>query len=124
MECARRARLRAAGVARPVLHEPVWNGHVRRVRVRAPAWDILRTFYKGTTKHHVIRRIHFVTPDVAIVDIDNQVRGVRAMPAGVVVPRDGIVKTQLMEVLVRRGEDGGSRLITTWLSRRRIEPVE
>jgi len=65
--------------------------------------QILATFYKGTTKHHAIRRIRFVTPDVAIVDIDNEVRGVKAMPAGIVVPPDGIVKTGLMEVFVRRG---------------------
>ena len=65
--------------------------------------EILSTFYKGTTKHHSIRRIRFVTPDVAIVDIDNEVRGVKAMPPGIVVPPDGVVKTQLMEVFVRRG---------------------
>jgi uncharacterized protein (TIGR02246 family) len=65
---------------------------------------ILATFYKGTTKHHAIRRIRFVTPDVAIVDIDNQVRGVKTMPAGIGVPPDGIVRTQLMEVFVRRGD--------------------
>jgi uncharacterized protein (TIGR02246 family) len=64
--------------------------------------EILATFYKGTTKHHDIRRIRFVTPDVAIVDIDNEVRGVKTMPGGIVVPSDGIVKTQLMEVFVRR----------------------
>lgn len=66
--------------------------------------QILTTFYRGTTKHHTIRRIRFVTPDVAIVDIDNEVRGVKRMPAGIPVPADGIVRTQLMEVLVRRGE--------------------
>jgi len=66
--------------------------------------QILATFYKGTTKHHAIRRIRFVTPDVAIVDIDNEVRGVKTMPAGIPVPPDGVVKTQLMEVFVRRGE--------------------
>ncbi len=66
--------------------------------------QILATFYKGTLKYHAIRRIRFVTPDVAIVDIDNEVRGVKAMPAGIVVPSDGIVKTQLMEVFVRRGD--------------------
>ena len=66
--------------------------------------QILATFYKGTIKYHAIRRIRFVTPDVAIVDIDNEVRGVKAMPAGIVVPSDGIVKTQLMEVFVRRGD--------------------
>jgi hypothetical protein len=30
------------------------------------------------------------------------VRGVKAMPGGIVVPPDGVVKTQLMEVFVRR----------------------
>src|SRR5215203_5298397 len=63
---------------------------------------ILATFYKGTTKHHAIRRVRFVTRDVAIVDIDNEVRGVKAMPAGIVVPPEGVVKTQLMEVFARR----------------------
>ena len=62
---------------------------------------ILSTFYKGTTKHHAIRSIRFVTRDVAIVDIDNEVRGVAAMPPGIAVPLDGIVRTQLMEVFVR-----------------------
>ena len=66
--------------------------------------QILATFYKGTTKHHAIRRVRFVTPDVAIVDIDNEVRGVRKMPPGIPVPSDGVLKTQLMQVFVRRGE--------------------
>ena len=66
--------------------------------------QILATFYKGTTKNHAIRRIRFITPDVAIVDIDNEVRGVKTMPAGIPVPPNGVVKTQLMEVFVRRGE--------------------
>ena len=64
--------------------------------------EILATFYKGTTKHHAIRRIRLITPDVALVDIDNEVRGVKAMPGGAIVPADGVVKTQLMEVFVRR----------------------
>ena len=63
--------------------------------------EILATFYKGTTKKHMIRKIRFVTPDVAIVDIDNEVHGVTAMPAGISVPPDGVLKTQLMEVFVR-----------------------
>ena len=67
--------------------------------------EILSTFYKGTTKRHAIRRLRFITSDVAIVDIDNEVHGVKAMPAGIAVPKDGIIRTQLMEVFVRR--DGG-----------------
>ena len=65
--------------------------------------EILSTFYKGTTKRHRVRRVRFVTADVAIVDIDNEVHGVKAMPAGIAVSADGIVRTQLMEVFVRRG---------------------
>jgi len=73
----------------------------------APAFEkrhaeILSTFYKGTTKRHTVRRIRFVAADVAIVDIDNEVHGVTSMPGGIAVPKDGVVKTQLMEVFVRR----------------------
>lgn len=64
--------------------------------------EILKTFYKGTTKYHGLRRVRFVTPDVAIVDIDNEVHGVKAMPPGIPVPPDGVIRTQLMQVFVRR----------------------
>lgn len=64
--------------------------------------EILSTFYKGTTKVHTVRRIRFIRPDVAIVDIDNEVRGVKAMPPGIVVPPDGVVRTQLMQVFALR----------------------
>lgn len=95
------------GYARHLAPDASFTNLFGMVFYGAPAFaqrhaEILATFYKGTTKHHVIRRIRFVTPDVAIVDIDNQVQGVKAMPEGIVVPPDGIVKTQLMEVFVRR----------------------
>ena len=64
--------------------------------------EILSTFYRGTTKKQTVRRIRFVTPDVAIVDIDNEVRGVKSLPPGLPVPPDGVIKTQLLEVFVRR----------------------
>ncbi|ACQ81563.1 conserved hypothetical protein [Beutenbergia cavernae DSM 12333] len=64
--------------------------------------EILATFYRATTKHHVIRRIRFVTPDVALVDVENEVRGVVEMPPGVPVPPDGVLTTRLLEVFVRR----------------------
>jgi uncharacterized protein (TIGR02246 family) len=63
--------------------------------------QILSTFFKGTTKIHSIRRIRFVTRDVAIVDIDNVLSGVKTLPAGMVVPPDGVLRTQLMQVFVR-----------------------
>jgi uncharacterized protein (TIGR02246 family) len=98
----------ARGYASHLAPEASFTNLFGMVMYGAPAFEkrhaeILSSFYKGTSKYHAVRRIRFVTPDVAIVDIDNEVRGVTAMPAGIVVPKDGIVKTQLMEIFVRRG---------------------
>lgn len=93
--------------AKDVAPEASFTNLFGMVMYGAPAFaerhrQILGTFYKGTTKHHAIRRIRFVAPDVAIVDIDNEVRGVKSMPPGIALPADGIMRTQLMEVFVRR----------------------
>ena len=97
----------AAGYARHVSADVSFTNVFGMVMYGAPSFlerqrQILSTFFKGTTKRHEIRRIRFVTPDVAIVDIDNEVHGVKAMPAGVAVPPDGVLRTQLMEVFARR----------------------
>jgi uncharacterized protein (TIGR02246 family) len=55
---------------------------------------------KGATKVHTLRRIRFITPDVAIADIDNEVRGVKLIPG--LVPPDGVVRKSLMEVFALR----------------------
>lgn len=96
-----------AGYARHVAPEVSFTNLFGMVMYGAPAFtarhsEILSTFYKGTRKKHVVRRIRFVTADVALVDIDNEVHGVKQMPAGIVVPPDGVVRTQLMEVFARR----------------------
>ncbi len=95
------------GYARHVASDVSFTNLFGMVMYGAPAFadrhaKILATFYKATTKSHVVRRIRFVTPDVAIVDIDNEVHGVKAMPPGIAVPADGVVRTQLMEVFVRK----------------------
>jgi len=96
-----------AGYANDLAPEASFTNLFGMVMYGKPAFverhsEILATFYKGTTKHHTIRRIRFVTPDVAVVDIDNEVRGVTSMPGGIAVPADGVIRTQLMEVMVRR----------------------
>lgn len=98
----------AAGYTSRVAPEVSFTNLFGMVMYGKPAFDarhkeILATFFRGTSKKHAIRKIRFVTPDVAIVDIDNEVHGVKAMPAGVVIPPDGVLKSQLMQVFVRRG---------------------
>lgn len=80
---------------------PLERFRVRRGVPTCSAWEYgwadfakrytatLSTFYKGTSKKHIIRRIRFVTPDVAIVDFDNEIQGVRPMPGGIAVAIDG-----------------------------------
>lgn len=97
----------AAGYARRVAPGVSFTNLFGMVMYGEPAFtrrhhEILTTFYKGTRKVHMVRRIRFVTADVALVDIDNEVHGVKTMPGGIAVPPDGVVKTQLMEVFVRR----------------------
>ena len=96
-----------AGYAARVAPDASFTNIFGMVMYGAPAFarrhsEILATFFKGTTKSHAIRRIRLITPDVAIVDIDNEVRGIKSMPAGIDLPPGGILKTQLMQVFVRR----------------------
>jgi uncharacterized protein (TIGR02246 family) len=63
---------------------------------------ILATFFKGSVLEENIRRVQFVTPDVAIVDVDVVVRGVHGMPPAVAVSPEGVLQTRLMQVFVAR----------------------
>ena len=96
-----------AGYSARVAPDASFTNIFGMVMYGAPAFakrhsEILSTFFKGTTKTHVVRRIRMVTPDVAIVDIDNEVKGIKTMPAGIALPPGGVLKTQLMQVFVRR----------------------
>jgi len=63
--------------------------------------EIFATFFKGTTRKQTVRKLRFVTPDVAVVDVDSEVWNIRSMP-GVVLPPDGVLRTRLQEVFVKR----------------------
>jgi uncharacterized protein (TIGR02246 family) len=96
-----------ARYARHVAPDVAFTNLFGMVLYGAPAFaarhaEILRTFYRGTTKQHVVRRIRFLGPDVALVDIDNELRGVTQLPPGIRVPADGVLRTQLLEVFARR----------------------
>jgi uncharacterized protein (TIGR02246 family) len=64
---------------------------------------IFGSIYAGSLIFLPIRRIHFVRPDVAIVDIDAELKNTRAVPAGL-VSFDGVIKTRLQEIFVKEGD--------------------
>ena len=63
----------------------------------------LATFFKGSTRQEKIRHLRFVSPDVAIVDVDTEVRDFGRMPPGLSLPAEGVLRTRLQQVLVKRG---------------------
>jgi uncharacterized protein (TIGR02246 family) len=63
---------------------------------------IFSTIYKGSTLKLVVRRIHFPMPDVAVADTDTEVTNYQRLPPGLPVPVDGVLRTRLLQVLVRK----------------------
>ncbi|HUM04274.1 MAG TPA: SgcJ/EcaC family oxidoreductase [Terriglobales bacterium] len=66
--------------------------------------EIFRGIYRGSTVKMPIRRIYFVRPDVAIVDIDAELSGFSKVPPGIGAP-DGIVRASLLQVLIKEQEE-------------------
>jgi len=63
--------------------------------------EIFKTIFKGSKLAMTVGKIHFVRPDVAIVDISTELSEVQSMPPGVKSPTDGKLRTQLQEVFVK-----------------------
>jgi len=72
-----------------------------KVRFCQRQQQILSGIFKGTTKKQFIRRLRFVTDNVAIVDIDNEIHGLTATPSGAPLSGDGVSRTLLMEVFAK-----------------------
>jgi uncharacterized protein (TIGR02246 family) len=64
--------------------------------------ETFATFFKGSNRQERIRRIRFMTSDVAIIDVETQVRNFGKLPPGIQSPPDGVLRTRLLLVFVRR----------------------
>jgi uncharacterized protein (TIGR02246 family) len=64
--------------------------------------EIFTTFYKGSRLKQSIRKLRFVTQDVAVVDIDTELTGFAGLPPTVRAWPDGVLRTRLQQVLVKR----------------------
>jgi uncharacterized protein (TIGR02246 family) len=66
---------------------------------------VFKTVFKGSTLTLRIEALRFIRFDVAIADVDAELRGLKAVPGGLTAMADGSVRTKLLMVLVReRGE--------------------
>lgn len=62
---------------------------------------IFETVYAGSRVSQTIAHLTFLGPDVAVVNTDIELRGVRAFPPSLHAP-GGILSTRLLQVLARR----------------------
>jgi len=62
---------------------------------------IFATIFKGSTLKLKPRRIHFPARTIALVDLSAEVTGFQALPPGVKAPADGVLRTALLQVLLR-----------------------
>lgn len=65
---------------------------------------ILRTIFAGSRIAFTVDTVRFVRPDVAVVEIDSALTGVRSAPVGAGLGSDGTLHSRLQEVWTR--EDG------------------
>jgi len=66
--------------------------------------EIFAGIYNGSIAKMTIKRIYFVRPDVAIVDIAAELTGCKTLPPGIHAP-DGIVRGSLLQVLVKEKDE-------------------
>jgi uncharacterized protein (TIGR02246 family) len=77
--------------------------HVGREEFNRRHEEIFRGIFKGTTLALTTRALRFIRPDVAVVDIDVGLSGVRATPPGAQAGPDGALHSCLLLVLEKEG---------------------
>jgi len=65
--------------------------------------EIFSTFFKGSKLAMTVGRIHFVRPDVAIVDIATELSELHGYPPGITPTAAGTILTRLQEVCAKNG---------------------
>jgi uncharacterized protein (TIGR02246 family) len=63
--------------------------------------EVFRGIFKGSTVTMEIRKIRFLRPDVAVLDLNTRLSGVAAPPPGLPVGSDGALRSSLLMVLTK-----------------------
>ena len=66
--------------------------------------QILNNIFKGSVLTHRVRRVRFVRPEIAIVDLTTEMTGFVALPPGIPGSPDGKLRTSMLQVLVKNPE--------------------
>lgn len=61
--------------------------------------------FKGSLLALKVRKVRFLRPDVAIVDIDTEVTGFHKPPPAIYVDAEKVIRTRLVQVMVKAGNE-------------------
>ena len=67
--------------------------------------SVFATVFKGTSLRMTVQKIRFIRPDIAIVDIDTEMTGFKALPPGIHAATDGVLRTRLQQVMSKESGD-------------------
>ena len=67
--------------------------------------SLFATVFKGTVLSMTVQKIRFIRPDVAVVDIDTEMTGSKALPPGITTAADGVLRTRLQQVMSKERGD-------------------
>jgi uncharacterized protein (TIGR02246 family) len=71
--------------------------------------ELLRSIFKGSTLKQSVGKLLFIREDVAIADVNTELRGYTRLPPGIQTGDDDILRTRLQLVLAK--EQGEWRII-------------
>ena len=67
--------------------------------------EFFASLFKGSRLALKVRKVRFLRPDVAIVEIDTEVSGFRKLPPVVYVDTEKVLRTRLQQVMAKSGTD-------------------
>jgi uncharacterized protein (TIGR02246 family) len=76
-----------------------------RAEIERRQSELFSAYFKGSLLALKVRRIRFLKPDVAIVEIDTEVSRFHKAPPAVFVDTEKVIRTRLLQVMVKSGSD-------------------
>ena len=76
-----------------------------RAEIERRQSELFTAYFKGSLLALKVRKIRFLKPDVAIVEIDTEVSRFHKAPPAVFVDAEKVIRTRLLQVMVKSGSD-------------------
>jgi uncharacterized protein (TIGR02246 family) len=76
-----------------------------RAEIERRQSELFSAYFKGSLVAFKVRKIRFLKPDVAAVEIDTEMSGFHKAPPAVYVDAEKVIRTRLLQVMVKSGSE-------------------